>query len=64
MNPDIFLELAALLVPILIFAQQSGSEVSIYPQAIIIVVASWICQLLRRKPLAELIGEFNVPWLK
>ena len=33
-------------------------------QAVIIMLASWICQLLRRKPLAELLGKFNVRWLK
>ena len=28
------------------------------------MLASWICQLLRRKPLAELLGKFNTRWLK
>jgi len=39
-------------------------DVSIGLQAVIIALASWICQLLRRKPLAELLGRFNVRWLK
>jgi membrane protease YdiL (CAAX protease family) len=59
-----FLLLAAILVPTLIAAQQNSIDVSIGLQAAIIVVASFICQLLRRKPLAELLGKFNMRWLK
>jgi hypothetical protein len=56
-----FLVLAAIL---LIVAQQNSMDVSIGLQAVIILLASWICQLLRRKPLIELLGKFNVLWLK
>ncbi|MBK8824583.1 MAG: CPBP family intramembrane metalloprotease [Anaerolineales bacterium] len=59
-----FLVLAALLVPTLIVAQQNSMDVSIGLQAVIIVVASFICQLLRRKSMSELLGEFNMRWLK
>ena len=59
-----FLVLAAILVPTLIVAQQNSMDVSIGLQAVIIVIASFISQLLRRKPLAELLGKFNVRWLK
>ena len=59
-----FLVLAALLVPILIFAQQNSKDVSIGLQAVIVVIASFICQLLRRKPMQELLGKFNLRWLK
>jgi predicted secreted protein len=52
------------LVPILVVAQQNSTDVSVGLQAVIIAVASWICQLLRRKPLAELLGKFNVRWFK
>jgi membrane protease YdiL (CAAX protease family) len=59
-----FLVLAALLVPTLVVAQQNSMDVSIGLQAAIIAVASWICQLLRRKLLAELLGKFNMRWFK
>jgi hypothetical protein len=59
-----FLVLAALLVPALIVAQQNNQDVSIGLQALIVVVASWFCQLLRRKPLTELLGKFNARWFK
>jgi uncharacterized protein len=59
-----FLVLAAILVPTLIVAQQNSMDVSIGIQAIIVMLASWICQLLRRRPLAELLGKFNLRWLK
>jgi hypothetical protein len=59
-----FLVLASILMPALLFAQQNSMDVSIGLQAVIIVLASWICQGLRRKPLTELLGEFNLRWFK
>lgn len=59
-----FLVLASILMPALLFAQQNSMDVPIGLQAVIIVVASWICQLLRRKPMAELLGKFNLRWFK
>jgi uncharacterized protein len=59
-----FVVLAAFLFPILFLAQQSGWEVPIGLQAMIIALASWICQMLRRRPLAELFGKFNIGWLR
>ena len=59
-----FLVLASLLVPTLIIAQQNSMDVSIGLQSVIILLASWICQLLRRRPLAELLGKFNALWFK
>ena len=59
-----FLVLAAFLVPVLLIAQENGMEVSMSTQAIIIVLASIICQGLRRKPLAELFGKFALRWFK
>lgn len=56
--------LASLLVPTLIAAQQSSNEIPIGVQAVIVGLTSIACQLLRRKPLAELLGEFSVRWLK
>jgi len=59
-----FLVLASLLVPTLIMAQQNSMDVSIGLQAVIILLASWICQLLRRRLLVELLGKFNALWFK
>ena len=59
-----FLVMAAILFPTLIIAQQNSMDVSIGLQAVIILLASWICQLLRRRPLAELLGKFNALWFK
>ncbi|MBK7451302.1 MAG: CPBP family intramembrane metalloprotease [Anaerolineales bacterium] len=59
-----FLILAATLFPALLAARQNSMDVSIGLQAVIVMLASWICQLLRRRPLAELLGEFNLRWLK
>lgn len=59
-----FLVLASFLVPALLIAQQTSMEVSIGLQAVIVVLASWICQRLRRKPLTELLGKMNMGWFK
>lgn len=59
-----FLVLATFLMPVLLSAQKNNMEVSVGIQAIIIVLASMICQLLLRKPLAELLGKFDMRWLK
>src|SRR5687767_7000592 len=59
-----FLLLALTLMPALLVAQQNAKDIPIGLQAVIIALASLICQLLRRKPLAELLGELNVRWLK
>ncbi len=59
-----FVVLASLLVPLILLAQQSGKEITMGAQAGIIAVASCVGQWLRRKPLAELLGTFNVRWGK
>jgi membrane protease YdiL (CAAX protease family) len=59
-----FLVLAAFLVPLILLAQRNNEVVSIGWQVLIIVLASCIGQLLRRKPLAELFGTFKAQWLK
>jgi hypothetical protein len=59
-----FLGLASFLVPTLLIAQQHERDVSISWQATIIFLVSILCQLLRQKPLAELLGSFDVRWLK
>jgi uncharacterized protein len=58
-----FVVLASLLVPTLITAQQNSSDVTIGVQAILIMLTSLACQLLRRKPLSELLGKINARWL-
>jgi membrane protease YdiL (CAAX protease family) len=59
-----FLVLASILLPTLLVAQQNAADVSIGLQAVIIALASLICQLLRRKPMAELLGKLNFRWFK
>ncbi len=59
-----FLVLALLLFPTLLTAQQNNKEVSMGLQAIIIILASITCQLLRRRPMTELFGKFDIHWLK
>ena len=59
-----FLVLASILMPTLLVAQQLSLEVSIGLQSVMIVLVSWICQLLRRKPFVELLGRVNVRWFK
>lgn len=54
--------LAGLLVPLLLAARGRGEEVSLPEQAAVVLVASLICQGLRRRPLAELLGPLDRRW--
>jgi len=59
-----FLVLAGFLVPAMVAAQENNEGVSIGLQAVIVTLASLLCQFGRRKPLAELTGKFNARWLQ
>ncbi len=59
-----FLILAAITLPIILLSAKYHFEVKMTYQALIVLSASLICQLLRRKPLSELFGAFNVRWIK
>ncbi len=58
------LVIAVILIPILFVAKQYGSDVSIGLQAMIIAITSLICQMFRRKPMADMLGRINQRWLK
>ncbi len=59
-----FLVLASITFPMILLSQHYKFEISILYQAVIVVVASIICQLWRRAALSDLFGAFNSRWLK
>lgn len=59
-----FLVLASITLPVILLSQHYKFEVTIFHQAIIVIVASLTCQLWRREPLSDLFGAFNFRWLK
>lgn len=59
-----FLVLSAILFPCILLSQRYGFEITISHQALIVVAASLICQLLRKEPLSDLFGAFNLRWIK
>jgi uncharacterized protein len=59
-----FLVLAFLTVPMIVFSQAYKWEITITHQAIVVITATWICQLIRKKPMSELTGRFNLNWFK
>lgn len=59
-----FLVLAAITFPIILLSQYYKFEITILYQAVIVIAASLICQLWRREPLSDLVGVFNLRWLK
>lgn len=59
-----FLVLAALTFPLILLSQQYKWEISIAQQALIVIAATWICQLLRKRPLTEILGRLNLAWAK
>jgi uncharacterized protein len=58
-----FCALAAILVPLIVISRE-GDPVGLGAQAVSVFAASCICQLLRRRPLSELIGRFDLRWPK
>lgn len=59
-----FIVLAAFLGCTMLAAWKFGFEVTMWHQGIIILGASWACQLMRKRSIAELIGNLNRRWLK
>lgn len=59
-----FAVLTALLVPLLLASRAAEAEVPLWQQAGLLLVASLICQGLRRRPAAELVGAFDSRWPK
>jgi len=58
-----FLIMAAILGATMLAAWKFHFEVSMPLQALVVLLASWICQQLRKRPLSELLGKFNRRWL-
>lgn len=59
-----FLVLALITFPSIILSQVYHWEITITMQAVIVIAATWICQLIRKKPLTELTGAINGLWIK
>lgn len=55
--------LAALLAPAIIVSAQLGREITIYEQALIIILATVAIQALRRRPVSEVTGRANFRWI-
>lgn len=55
-----FVILTALLLPLILTAGETG--VPVYQQALVVLAASLICQALRRRPIAELLGALDWRW--
>jgi len=58
-----FAMLTAFLFLLILIASDGNASVPLYQQLAVIVAASMFCQLLRRKPLAELTGRLDRRWL-
>jgi len=56
--------LALIAVPFIFLSQAFKWEITMTHQAFIVVAASSICQLIRKKPFKELTGVINYRWLK
>lgn len=57
-----FVILTALLFPLILFSRASETGVPLWQQAAIVLAASLVCQVLRRRPIAELLGAFDWKW--
>ena len=59
-----FLVLALITFPFIILSQVYQWKITITIQAVIVIAATWICQLLRKKPFTELTGAISGLWIK
>lgn len=59
-----FFGLAALLFPLILLSDRYSFEITMFHQALLILVVSILFQLLRRKAIVELTGQFNIKGLK
>ncbi|MGE0741935.1 MAG: lysostaphin resistance A-like protein [Hyphomonadaceae bacterium] len=56
--------LTALLLPLIVLADRGDGRVPLYQQLGIILVASLLCQAMRRASVAELLGALDFRWLR
>ena len=54
--------LTAMLLPLILAARDADAGVPIYQQAGVVIAASVLCQLLRRRPLGEMFGPADLSW--
>lgn len=57
-----FIVLAALLLPLILTTRGDSQGVAIWKQALIVIMATVICQVLRRRFLSEAFGRFDLRW--
>ena len=59
-----YLTLMIFLFPLILLADRFSFEITLAHQFLLILVASLICQALRRKSLGDLVGQLNFIWIK
>lgn len=59
-----FLVMAAILGSTMLVASKLDFEVTMGIQALIILSATWFCQLMRKRPITEVTGKWNHRWLR
>lgn len=59
-----FVLLVLFLLPTILTAQKHSVEVSIHIQALLILLVTIICQLLRKESITKITGKFNFRWIK
>lgn len=59
-----FVILSLFLFPIIMLGDYYGFEITVWHQVVIIILASLICQAVRRKPLYELMGRIDYSWFR
>jgi membrane protease YdiL (CAAX protease family) len=57
-----FVVLAGLLLPLILSSHETNAGVPLYQQAGIVILASLLCQLLRRRPVSEMFGAADLRW--
>lgn len=58
-----FIILSLVVIPLIILADRYSFELTMEYQVLLILFVSLICQILRRKPISDLVGCINLTWL-
>ena len=61
---NFFLVLASFIFPVILLSQHYKFDITFTHQAIIVLAASIVCQLMRKRPLSKLFDAFNIHWIK
>lgn len=59
-----FLILLIMLLPVVLISRKYSFDVTVPLQGVLVIVTTWICQVMGKSDLAVITGRFDMKWLK